>query len=214
MTSRGGITERIRHDILAGQLAPGVRLIELDLTKRYGVGRAAVRSALVELEKEGLVDRTANRGACVHTVTLEETIEITEARAELEGLVARYAARRATAEEKAELQSMVEQMRVAVAEEDALGYSELNRTLHRRLLEISRHEVARSLVANLRNRAAHQQYRIALLPGRPGESLQQHEAIVGAIVDGDDAGAEKAMHRHLDSVIVVLRAWIAAGARA
>ena len=213
MTARGGVTERIRQDILAGELAPGSRLVEIDLTSRYGVGRAAVRSALVELEKEGLVDRTANRGALVHRVTLEETIEITEARAELEGLVARYAARRATAQERSELQELVEKMRLAVSEADALGYSELNRTLHRRLLEIGRHEVARSLITNLRNRAAHQQYRIALMPGRPRESLRQHEALVEAVVAGDDAEAEKAMHRHLESVIVVLREWVAAGAR-
>lgn len=211
--ARASVTQRIRHDILDGKVPPGERLIELELTMRYGVGRAAVRSALIELEKEGLVDRTANRGASVRRVTLEETIEITEARAELEALIARYAARRANAAEKGELRGIVEEMRTAVSEENHLAYSELNRRLHRRLREISRHEVARDLVENLRNRAAHQQYRIALMPARPAASLLEHAAIVEAIANEDGAEAEKAMHRHLGSVIVVLRSWIAAGVR-
>lgn len=201
------VVDRLRADILSGALLPGERLIELGLAERYGVGRAAIRAALVELDGEGLVQREAHRGAMVRRISLTEAIEITEARGVLEGLLARLAAERATDEERDELRTIIEQMEAAVAGDDHAGYSRLNSTLHQRLRQIARHEVGEELVDNLRNRAAHHQYRLSMVPGRADESLGQHRSIVEAIVDGDDDRAEAAMRAHLDSVAAVLRHW-------
>ena len=82
------VATRLRRDILSGTFAPGARLVEAQLTERYGVGRAAVRAAFVELDAEGLIDREANRGASVRQIELDEAIQITEARAALESLIA------------------------------------------------------------------------------------------------------------------------------
>jgi DNA-binding GntR family transcriptional regulator len=98
-------------------------------------------------------------------------------------------------------------MTEAVAEGDSLSYSKLNRRLHGSLCTIARHRVADDLVANLRNRAAHHQFRLALVPGRAAESLAQHGAIVEAVTSGDGPAAEAAMRTHLASVIDVLRHW-------
>ncbi len=201
------VADRLREDILGGAFPPGERLIELQLTERYGVGRAAVRAALVELDAEGLVQREANRGAAVRRISVAEAIEITEARAVLEGLIARRAAERAGDDERSALRAVVDEMAAAVRSDDKLGYSELNRTLHGTLRRVARHGVADDLVANLRNRAAHHQFRLALVPGRAGESLTEHRAIVAAVCAGDGDGAERAMHEHLASVIDVLRHW-------
>jgi DNA-binding GntR family transcriptional regulator len=166
-----------------------------------------VRSALVALEKEGLVDRRANRGATVRRITLAEAIQVTEARAALEVLVARHAARHATEADRAELRSIVEAMRRAVGEGQYTQYSDLNGRLHQYLREVSRHTVARDLIGNLRNRAAHLRFRLALQPGRPAQSLVEHEAIVAAVVGGDENAAAAAMEQHIASVLHVLRHW-------
>jgi DNA-binding GntR family transcriptional regulator len=208
------VTDRLRDDILAGAFPPGERLIELHLTERYGVGRAAIRAALVELDAEGLVQREANRGANVRRISVAEAVEITQARAALEGLIARLAAERATEAEREDLRALLADMTEAVAEGDSLSYSKLNRRLHGSLCTIARHRVADDLVANLRNRAAHHQFRLALVPGRAAESLGQHRAIVDAVTAGDGAAAEAAMRDHLASVIDVLRHWEAYDTRA
>jgi len=205
------ITDSIRLAILAGEFAPGVRLVELQLAERYGASRASVRGAISELEKEGLVDREANRGATVRRVSIDEALQITEVRGLLEGLVAERAARVATAADHAELRTIIESMRAAVAAERFAVYSELNGVLHRRLREISGHAVACDLIENLRNRAASHEFRLALMPGRPSESLGQHEAIVDAVIAGDGHAAEAAMHAHLASIADVLRRWSLAG---
>jgi DNA-binding GntR family transcriptional regulator len=207
MVVTASVADRLRDDILGGALPPGERLIELQLAERYSVGRAAIRAALVELDAEGLVQREANRGATVRRISVGEAVEITEARAALEGLIARLAAERATDGEQDELRDLIVQMTDAVERDDKLTYSKLNRSLHDTLRRIARHRVADDLVANLRNRAAHHQFRLALVPGRAADSLVQHAAIVDAVVSGDGRAAEEAMHSHLASVVAVLRHW-------
>jgi DNA-binding GntR family transcriptional regulator len=201
------VADRLRDDILQGVFPPGQRLIELQLSERYEVGRAAIRSALVELDAEGLVQRETNRGATVRRISVAEAVEITEARAALESLVARRAAERATPADRKELKALVADMRAAIKRDDKPGYSRLNRTLHATLPRVARHRVADDLIANLRNRAVHQQFQLSVIPGRAAESLAQHRAIVDAVVEGSPDAAEKAMRAHLESVIDALRQW-------
>lgn len=209
MTTRAGpsLTDTLRDDVLGGQLPPGTRLLEIQLAEHYEVSRAAIRAAINELVKEGLVDREANRGATVRRVALDEAIQIAEVRGLLEGLVASRAAEVATAADRLELQAIVARMHEAVAAEQFSEYSELNGVLHRRLREISGHAIAADLIGNLRNRATHHHVRLALVPGRATESLSQHAEIVDAVVAGDAARAELAMRHHLDSVRETLRQW-------
>lgn len=207
-------TDLLRAHVLDGTLAPGSRLVELHLADQYAVSRAAVRAAIGELAKEGLVDRQANRGATVRRVALDEAIQITEVRNLLEGLVASRAAVTATADERDELSSIIEQMADAVQRDELAAYSDLNVVLHRRLREISRHAIAADLIGNLRNRAAHHEFRLALIPGRAAVSLPQHAAIVEAVVAADPGRAEQAMRDHLESVVEVLRRWAEVDRRA
>ena len=210
-TKPASATEKLRSDIIAGGFVPGERLPEIALSERYSVGRAAIRSALVELRAEGLVDIAANRGAMVRRIGLDEAIEIAEARKVLETLIAAKAALNHDPSDGS-LSRIVDEMRAAVSGNDNSRYSELNRALHRRIWEIGRHRVGNDLVANLRDRSAHHQFRLAVMPGRAKESLEQHAAIVDAIAIGDAETAARAMSRHLDSVIEVLGQWSELGA--
>lgn len=201
------VADLLRDDILAGVFPPGERLIELQLSKRYDVGRAAIRSALVELDAQGLVQRETNRGATVRRISIADAVEIAEARAALEGLVARRAAERATATDRKQLEALVAEMRAAVERDDKRGYSSLNRTLHAMLPRIARHRVADDLIANLRDRGVHHQFQLSVMPGRASTSFAEHRAIVDAVVDGNADAAERAMRVHLESVIDALRQW-------
>jgi DNA-binding GntR family transcriptional regulator len=206
-------TENLRSDILDGTFSPGERLPEIALAERYSVGRGSIRSALIELRSEGLVEIEANRGAMVRRIGLDEAIEIAEARKALEGLIAARAASNNDPTGRESLTSIMAEMRSAVASGDNRRYSELNRELHGRIWELSGHRVGNDLVANLRNRSAHHQYRLAVMPGRAEESLEQHAAIVDAIVAGEVERAETAMRDHLESVIDVLSRWSELGVR-
>ncbi|GGO44822.1 GntR family transcriptional regulator [Streptomyces daqingensis] len=199
------LVEAIREAIIRGEFVPNQRLVEADLSSQFGASRASVRSALLELTNEGLVERIQNRGARVRAVPLDEAIEISEVRMVLEGLCAAKAAEAVTGEEVRELQGIGKSMREAVAGGDLLGYSALNQELHRRVREIGGQRTASRVLERLRGQNVRHQFRLAMHPGRPSVSLPEHLAIIDGICTHDPEAAERAARAHLRSVIEALR---------
>jgi DNA-binding GntR family transcriptional regulator len=195
----------LRRAIGDGDMVPGQRLVEAELAELFGVTRASLRAALIELTTAGLVERVPNRGARVRQVTVPEAVAITECRMALEGLCAAKAAELATDGEIAELISLGEAMRRAVADGEPMKYSALNRNLHGRVREIAAQPVAAQLLEQLQGQLVRHQFRLALRAGRPARSLTEHLAIVTAIAERDPAGAEAAARAHLRSVIDALQ---------
>ena len=201
----GGVLAAIREAIIEGEFAPNQRLVEADLSVRFGASRGGVRAALFELANEGLVERVQNRGARVRAVTLDEAIEISEVRMVVEGLCAAKAAEHITDEEIAELRALGAAMRTAVAGGHVLHYSELNQRLHLRIRQISGQAAAAGVLERLRGQNVRHQFRLALVPGRPDVSLAEHLAIIDEICARAPDAAERAARRHLLSVIEALK---------
>jgi DNA-binding GntR family transcriptional regulator len=204
-----GVSERdaytaLHAAIVGGELSPGERLVEEELAQRLGLSRGAVRGAILQLGHEGLVVRQRNRGARVRRFTTAEAVEILEARAALESLAAGYAALRRSDAEARELEALVAEMARLHEEGALLAMSERNAVLHRRILEISGHEVARDICARLHSQVVRYQFRTVLAPGRSTRSLSEHGRIVAAIAAGDRSAAEAAMREHLTTVAAVL----------
>jgi DNA-binding GntR family transcriptional regulator len=198
------VVDGIRAAIADGEFVPNQRLVEADLSERFGASRATVRTALVQLAGEGLVERVQNRGARVRAVSLAEAVEITEVRMALEGLCAAKAAERLTDGDRDRLREIGEAMRAAVASGDLLGYSELNRRLHGLVLALAGQATAAMILERLRGQNVRHQFRLAMHPGRPAVSLPQHLEIIEALCAGDPEAAEAAMRRHIRSVIDTL----------
>lgn len=192
--------ERLRAQFLAGQLMPGQRLVEAELVESLGVSRAIVRAVLSRLDHDGLVDKEPNRGARVRMVSEEEAIEITQVRAALEGMAARFAALNATSHDIEAMREILAEMRVLLGQNDLLAYSDCNRRLHQLILTASGHTLAQRLVAHLGAQMVRFQYRTILVPGRANQSLAEHTALVDAIVTRDADKAEEAMRNHLAHV--------------
>ena len=200
------VADVIREAITSGEFAPNQRLVEAELSEQFGASRAGVRNALVQLAAEGLVERIQNRGARVRAVSLAEAIEITEVRMALEGLCAAKAAERATPDDHRDLRGLGARMQDAVATGDVLGYSDLNRQLHTRILAISGQSTACAVLERLHGQNVRHQFRLAMHPGRPNVSLPQHLTVIEALCAGDAEAAEAAMRAHLRSVIDALPA--------
>jgi DNA-binding GntR family transcriptional regulator len=190
--------------IVAGALSPGERLVEEELAEKLGYSRGAVRGAILRLGHEGLVSRERNRGARVRRFTVEEAVEILEARAALESLAAGYAALRRTDDEADELLALVAEMERLQGAGELLAMSERNAVMHRRILEISGHHVARDICARLHSQVVRFQFRTVLAPGRSQRSLGEHGEIVRAIAARERDAAERAMREHLTNVAAVL----------
>ncbi len=198
--------DRLRRAILTGELQPNERLVELELSGRMGLGRTAIRTALVRLEADGLVERERHRGAKVRLVSEGEAAEIVETRAVLEGLCARQAALHATSEDIERLREILANMRRLLDGGDLMGASDEQAVLHRTIAELSGHETARRLILGLNSQMVRYQYRPILVPGRPRDSFAEHTAVVDAIAAGDGDAAEEAMRAHLANVAGTLPA--------
>jgi GntR family carbon starvation induced transcriptional regulator len=78
--------DRIRRDILYGELYPGEKLQIDSISQRYGIGAVPVREALNRLSSEGLVDRKSHRGFYVATISMANLEELVKTRIWLETL--------------------------------------------------------------------------------------------------------------------------------
>ncbi|MES2846687.1 MAG: GntR family transcriptional regulator [Pseudomonadota bacterium] len=76
--------ERIRRDILNGELFPGEKLQIEAISDRYGIGIAPVREALNRLSSEGLVERKSQRGFFVSAISIADLEELVKTRIWLE----------------------------------------------------------------------------------------------------------------------------------
>ena len=85
---------RLREMILAAELPAGARIAELTLVDKLGVSRTPIRTALMKLEQEGLLESLAHGGYAVRTFTEHDVSDAIELRGTLEGLAARLAAER------------------------------------------------------------------------------------------------------------------------
>jgi DNA-binding GntR family transcriptional regulator len=205
------LLDKLRMAIYHGELTPGQRLVETELVGKYETSRGAVREALVLLSNEGLVERQRNRGAWVRPVSLKEAIEITEARAVLEGLCAAKAAAQATKRNHRELRAIGRKMTDAVKKGDIFTYSVTSQQVHTRVREISGQATAAGILDRLRYQSVRYQFSVSLLPGRPAQGLKEHLAIIDAVISGDPEVAEQTMRKHLHSVIGALNQLAAMG---
>ena len=196
---------RVREAILHGEMAPAQRLVENELAERFGVTRASIRAALIDLEAQGLVERIRNRGSRVRVVTVEEAVAITECRMVLEGLCAAKAAVAASDAQLDELDELGRAMTKAVADGEPMTYSELNQQLHAKVREFSGQRTAVELLERLNAQLVRHRFQLALRPGRPQHSLDEHLAMIEAIRARDPQAAEAAVRAHLAGVIEALR---------
>ncbi len=201
---RDGYAE-LRNAILTGRFGPNERLVEAEISSEFAMPRAAVRTAFVRLEVEGLLRREPNKGARVRMVTDDEAIQIMHTRAVLEGLLARRAAERVTPADARRLGAVARQYRALVDAGDVLASANSNVELHALIREIAREPVPAQLVEQLNSRITRFQFRTAVIPGRPAATADEHDAIVEAIAAGDPPRAERAMRRHLTNVAGALQ---------
>ena len=94
------VYEELKRQILVGEIAPGTRMMEVDLADEMGVSRTPVREAIRKLEKEGLVTIEPRRGAYASDISIKDMLDVLEVRQTLEGMAASLAARKVTEEEK------------------------------------------------------------------------------------------------------------------
>jgi len=116
------IAEAIGSSIVRGELDPGERIHEQDIAERFSVSRGPAREALRILERDGLVQIHARRGARVTELTVDEVEEVFEMRSVLLALAVRRIAQRPDPALRAEIRRRVDRLRDLCRDDDPEGY--------------------------------------------------------------------------------------------
>ena len=130
MTSASDIRQRLRDEIVAGDLAFGERITIDALATRYQVSHMPVREALRELQGEGLIVIEPNRGARVRTIDARLIENLFEIRIALEVTMVQRAARRCEASDVAELEEIEANLERDIADGNHASVVARNRAFH------------------------------------------------------------------------------------
>lgn len=192
---------RLRDAILEGEIAPGAKISEPELARRYGVSRAPLREAIRRLEERSLITRVPRQSARVVVLDAKKVHDIFRLREAIEGMAAREAALRITPAE-------IDQLRVGLERQEAAmrsprkGYpfKRLDVDYHSAIVRASGNEYLVKFVAEdchgLIDLCRRQQRR---RPERARRALLEHQRIVDALADRDPELAELTMRRHIAS---------------
>jgi DNA-binding GntR family transcriptional regulator len=186
----------LRAGILSGRYRPGERLVEEKLSPEYGVSRVPMREAIKRLQAEGLASAAEDgRGAMVTSLSPEAVEELVEARAVLEGLNARFAARHRDSTMLARLREVLERGNAAAGHAGAEELVALNGAFHDLLYRAGSTKVLPDLIRPLRERT-NLVFRLNSTE-RAEEDWREHAMILAAVVDGDEELAALLAARHV-----------------
>ncbi|MCT7376711.1 GntR family transcriptional regulator [Chelativorans salis] len=188
---------RLLDEIRRGDLLPGTRLREVELSERLKISRTPVREALRRLEADGLVVHQPRLGAVMRRLGYAEIMELYEMRAVLEGTAARLAARAASEVELAELRALNEEF--ADVLNDELQAAEVNRQFHSILLDAAKNRFLRKSVGALQKTMSILGRSTLIDVGRAGAACQEHIRILDAIEARDGTAAEAEMRAHIEA---------------
>ena len=204
--TREDVVDAVRGRIIQGELVPGQRLVEAELCELLNASRGTVRTALMDLEHEGLVERIANRGARVRVVPLEEALHIVEVRLAVETLCVARAAERITDEGIAHLRGLARELKERADQGDVEGYAEMTRTLFETYVDMAEQPVASEVLMRLRARNTRHRYRLTFRKDRAKVSLPYWLALIDAICARDPEAAKEALRVQSENITSSMKA--------
>lgn len=191
------VVAALREMIVKGELEPGARIVEQELSQQLGVSRTPIREAIKTLVLDGLIDSPVHRGARVKPLEAEEIQSLFDVISVLEALAAERAAHNLKPGELSKLETLHRNMRAAFKNENRPRYFELNSAIHEYLMLHSANEILLDTHARLMLRASRGRY-LAILSGvRWSEAMEQHESLMQALRDRDAEAAFKIWRNHL-----------------
>ena len=204
-TRHQSVVDQLRRAIVGGSIAPGERLIQVELAERFGVSRIPLREAMRTLHGEGLIVIEPNRGAICRPLDGKDVADLYAVRAGLETIAARTAARR-----RADLVSMVEGLSDeagrALARGDLARLIELDRQYHSSLAKASANAHVAHMLDGCWSQIMRAMHYYFLHDPYRGSVWWEHLGIALAVASGDEDEAATLVERHItDSRNSILR---------
>ncbi|QPG06235.1 GntR family transcriptional regulator [Salinimonas marina] len=189
---------QLRKDIVEGVIPAGAKLSETELASRYTVSRAVIREAISRLMNCHLVERKANVGAKVVTLSAAGLKELYQVRESLEGMAARLAARHMSEQEILALQQLLDEHSAQVKEDQSYYQEAGDVDFHYRIVQGSNNShLINVLIDGLYHLVRMYRVQLGMAGPRVTTAFVEHKNIALAIANRDEELAEMLMRRHI-----------------
>ncbi|KWV51995.1 transcriptional regulator [Rhizobium altiplani] len=192
------LREALEEMIITGRLPPGARIDEGALVEQFQVSRTPMREAIKALIATGMLEMRPRQGVSVAAISIPKLMEMFETMANLEGMCAKYAARRATPDEIAQLLEIQGRLEEELGSNNPDRFYEINGEFHELLYDASHTEFIADQTRMLRRRVSMYRRHVTYLPGRMAATIGEHGKIIDAIKAKDPSAAATAATEHLN----------------
>ena len=197
------VIEAVRNAILSGNLKPGAALVERTLAEELKVSKTPVREALIALARNGLIDMTRNRGATVRELTVQDVLDVYQARLLLEPWAIFEAVQRGIPQSSLEqAEDLLNQSDAAGGEQAQAIRAQANRNFHRIMVKHSGNPLIINAIEQVQDLAALGATAF-IWPTSPTweKESQEHRAILAAAQAQDADKAKGLLETHIQTSI-------------
>ena len=200
VVTRDKVYSILSKAIFRGDLKPGQRLVESKLAKLMKVSRTPIREAIIELVQKGLAVPSLPKGVKVAPLpTMKDLTEFYDIRGVLRGLAARKAAKNITMKEIAHLEENIIKMEDLLLGKSIRRIAKSNIEFHQIIEHRSKNRELILLLDNLQKRSRENFTVIISKRDRQKAAIQEHKAIVAALIKKDGILVEKLMKKHAEN---------------
>ncbi len=179
---------------------PGEYLTDTQIAEELNISRTPVREAFRMLEREGLLNYEPRRGWKVYSLSLDDVNEIFDIKLCLEGMISRKAAQCKDRALRKKLKELIHDMRTASDNKDVDSWVKIDLDLHHVIFMMGRNLRATQIIEGLNDQWNRLRIGFSARTGRISRSIFEHEAMVKAILAGDEENAERLTIDHLEKV--------------
>ncbi len=182
--------------IMSGAIKHGARINESQLSEQLGINRAPIREACRQLQQDGLVEITKNKGAFLRDIPVEEAADLYDIRASLEGLAAKNAATCWKDSEMGALERCVSAMRDASSRQNRKELYKHAADFHHIIYGVSDNKHLIEIIESVSRKISVFRFKLSESSDST-TSCEDEEAILKAIQDRDGLLASDLMHKHV-----------------
>lgn len=204
MSKKEDVLEDLKRKIVSGEIAPGSWITEREIGEIYAISRTPVREILWNLATLNIIEAAGDRGYRVIKYTIEDIIEVFNARKAVEGECARLACLSTDSDYDSRVKGLMEKLLAIKPEEDPAKLVEIGSKVHHFIQEKANNKYLTafniriySLVGIIRNTTK-------AYASIENESMLGHLEILEALAARDGIRCSRAMRKHLHSTCVAI----------
>lgn len=187
----------LRMRIISGELKPGDRISERDISRELNISTTPIKEAIRGLETAGLLITLPRKGTMVSEFAKQNLSQLSTLRSALEGVAANLAAENMDEDAVKRLELLLDETEGLIDSDNVGQVESFNREFHETITKYSNNQYLIQLIET--QRSFNQGFRHGGLRERDGreQSLQEHRAILDAVKAGNRELAETLMRNHI-----------------